>query len=118
MLFAACVSLTFLNSRTIIGGLELWGPSSKLGLRPPRDPRASKRFQTFASMLLATRQDSGDGLVELLSIGSTSGYIRAATVRSSSLRSAAQFDAFCMRTTRVRCIATVYDPMTLVGKQA
>lgn len=61
--------------------MELWGPSARLGLRPPRDPRAFSRFKTFAMRLLTSSMDSGDGQIEILSVASTLDYARAATVR-------------------------------------
>ena len=78
---AACVSITFLNSRTILGGLELWGPSVKLGLSPPKDPNAYADFEAAAHELLTTKADSGDGKIEVFSMGSTADYVQAQAVR-------------------------------------
>lgn len=81
-----CLSLTFLNSRTILGGMELWGPSLRLGLRPPRDPRAFPKFKTFATRLLTSSMSSGDGQIEILSVASTLDYARAATIRTNAIQ--------------------------------
>ena len=81
LLHAACVSITFLNSRTILGGLELWGPSVKLGLSPPKDPNAYADFEAAAHELLTTKADSGDGKIEVFSMGSTADYVQAQAVR-------------------------------------
>ncbi|CDJ49985.1 diacylglycerol kinase, putative [Eimeria brunetti] len=72
-----CVSVTFLNARTILGGLELWGPSVKVGFGPPPDPAAFQDFEAFAHKLLATKADSGDGKIEIFSMASTTDYVQA-----------------------------------------
>lgn len=79
---AACVSLTFLNAKTILGGMDLWRVSAKLGLSPPRDPHALSRYQSFAKELMATRLDSGDGKIEIFSMASTADYVQAQMVCS------------------------------------
>ncbi|KAL8274544.1 hypothetical protein Esti_001565 [Eimeria stiedai] len=80
-----CVSLTFLNSKTIIGGLELWGPSTKIGLRPPRDARVAGAYKAFVEKLQLSRMDSGDGHIEIFSMAKTIDYARAQTVRANAI---------------------------------
>ncbi|KAL8431059.1 hypothetical protein ACSSS7_005530 [Eimeria intestinalis] len=80
-----CVSLTFLNSKTIIGGLELWGPSTKIGLRPPRDSRVAGAYKAFVKKLRMSRMDSGDGHIEIFSMAKTMDYARAQTVRANAI---------------------------------
>ncbi|KAL8436586.1 hypothetical protein Efla_007530 [Eimeria flavescens] len=80
-----CVSLTFLNSKTIIGGLDLWGTSSKLGLRPPRDKRVMSAYNAFTKQLSHSRMDSGDGYIEVYTMAKTLDYARAQALRHNAI---------------------------------
>nr|ASN64457.1 diacylglycerol kinase 2 [Eimeria falciformis] len=81
-----CVSLTFQNSRTIMGGVELWTPSFKLGVKPPSDPRVFSQYSLFTKQLVATRADSGDGKIELFSMESKVDYAKAATLPVNAIQ--------------------------------
>ncbi|OEH80313.1 putative diacylglycerol kinase [Cyclospora cayetanensis] len=75
-----CVSLTFLNTRTILGGLELWRPTVKVGVLPPADPAVLPQFEHFYHQLLTAESSTGDGMLEVLSMESTADYFNAQVV--------------------------------------
>lgn len=64
-----------------MGGMEIWRHSNKLGLAPPRNRARFPAFATFAKRLMATRPHSGDGQIEVFSMGTTADYAQAAMVK-------------------------------------
>ncbi|XP_026190455.1 uncharacterized protein LOC34624442 [Cyclospora cayetanensis] len=81
-----CVSLTFLNTRTILGGLELWRPTVKVGVLPPADPAVLPQFEHFYHQLLTAESSTGDGMLEVLSMESTADYFNAQVVGANAAR--------------------------------
>ncbi|PHJ20346.1 diacylglycerol kinase [Cystoisospora suis] len=62
------ISLTFLNNRSMIGGIPLWEESAVAGVKPPLRKSAANasRFKIFASRLIRARQSMGDKKIELI----------------------------------------------------
>ncbi|CBZ52918.1 putative diacylglycerol kinase [Neospora caninum Liverpool] len=63
------ISLTFLNNRSMIGGIPLWRHTARVGVLPPANEKPGDRnvYETFKRRLAKAHQSMGDTKIELIS---------------------------------------------------
>eukprot|EP00070_Physeter_catodon_P037275 XP_028344169.1 uncharacterized protein LOC114486105 [Physeter catodon] len=65
----AAISMTFLGTETILGGIKMWAHSRRVGVAPPlhESSHLRRKYETFVRRLVNVKQDMGDQKLELMS---------------------------------------------------
>ncbi|KFG65248.1 diacylglycerol kinase catalytic domain-containing protein, partial [Toxoplasma gondii RUB] len=61
------ISMTFLNNRSMIGGIPLWRHTTRVGVLPPaKDGETRTIYDTYRRRLINAHQSMGDSRIELI----------------------------------------------------
>ncbi|KYK70377.1 diacylglycerol kinase catalytic domain-containing protein [Toxoplasma gondii TgCatPRC2] len=81
MRLESSISMTFLNNRSMIGGIPLWRHTTRVGVLPPaKDGETRTIYDTYRRRLINAHQSMGDSRIELIAFHGRFDLIRSVLV--------------------------------------